>query len=180
MKQDLIHIKEAAKLLGITRQAVYKKLKTLGKMPTKVGNKAFIDAETLKEIKNGKKVQPAVAEGVTTVTKQVDNELINLLKQNIKELQQDKVTVQNQVDKLNLQLEIKDKQIEDLSVSGREMRLLLGSAQKQIAGLLPSPAEPHKPDYEPSQPIDTYSPSDHKQPEVKPTKKKKKKKKKKS
>jgi Neuraminidase (sialidase) len=164
MKQDLIHIKEAAKLLGVTRQAVYKKLTALGKKPQKVGNKAFIDAVTLQEIKDGKKVKPVVATGDNTATKQVDNELVNLLKQQLEELKNDKVTLQRQVD-------IKDRQIEDLSNSGREMRLLLGAAQKQITGLLPAPAEPHKPDYEPSQP-------DHNQPE-KPAKKKSKKKKKK-
>ena len=165
MKQDLIHIKEVAKLLGVTRQAVYKKLTVLGKKPTKVGNKSFIDAGTIKEIKEGKKVSPEVATGGDTETKPIDNELVNLLKQQVEELKGDKVALQRQVD-------IKDRQIEDLATSGREMRLLLGAAQKQITGLLPSPAEPHQPDYE-------HSPSDHNQPEMKPAKKKKKKKKKK-
>jgi len=168
MKHDLIHIKEAAKLLGVTRQAVYKKLAQLGKKPTKVGNKSFIDAETLQEIKDGKKVQPPVSDGDTSVTKQVDNELVNILKKQVEGLQLDKVAAQRQVDNLQRQLEIKDRQIEDLSTGGREMRLLLGSAQKQI-GLLTAPA-----------PIDVdeaFQP-DHNQPEVKPAKKKKKKKKK--
>ena len=166
MKQELIHIKEVAKLLGVTRQAVYKKLTALGKKPTKVGNKSFIDADTLKEIKDGKKVSPEVATGGDTATKPVDNELVNLLKQQVEELKSDKVSLQRQVD-------IKDRQIEDLSNSGREMRLLLGAAQKQITGLLPSPAEPHQPDYEPSTPVPN-------QPEMKQSRKKKKKKKKKN
>ena len=172
MNQELLHIKEVAKLLGVTRQAVYKKLTALGRKPTKVGNKSFIDADTLKEIKEGKKkvqppvakVSPPVAEDGDTATNQVDNELVNLLKNQINELSKDKVALQRQVD-------IKDRQIEDLSNSGREMRLLLGASQKQITGLLPSPApidEPHKSDYE-------HYPST----EMKPTKKQKKKKKKK-
>ena len=175
MNQKLTHIKDVAKILGVTRQAVYKKLTALGRKPTKVGNKSFIDAETLKEIKDGKKVQPPVAKVSTpvaedgdTATNQVDNELVNLLKNQINELSKDKVALQRQVD-------IKDRQIEDLSNSGREMRLLLGAAQKQITGLLPSPApidEPLKPDYEPSTPVPN-------QPEMQPSKKKKKKKKKK-
>ena len=168
MNQELLHIKEVARLLGVTRQAVYKKLTALGKKPTKIGNKSFIDAETLKEIKEGKKVSPTVAENGDTATMQVNNELVNLLKDQIKELSQDKVALQRQID-------IKDRQIEDLATSGREMRLLLGAAQKQITGLLPSPApidEPLKPDYEQSTPVP-------KQPEMKPSKKKKKKKKKK-
>ncbi len=166
MNQKLTHIKDVAKILGVTRQAVYKKLTALGRKPTKVGNKSFIDADTLKEIKEGKKMSPEVATGGDTATKQVDNELVNLLIQQVEELKSDKVALQRQVD-------IKDRQIEDLSNSGREMRLLLGAAQKQITGLLPSPApaEPLKPDYEHSQP-------DHNQPE-KPAKKKSKKKKKK-
>ena len=164
MKQDLIHVKEAAKLLGVTRQAVYKKLQSHGLKPQKVGNKAFIDKDTLRAIKEGKKVQPPSATGDTYATKQVDNELINLLKQQLDELKNDKANLQRQV-------EIKDRQIEDLSTSGSEMRLLLGAAQKQIAGLLPSPDEPRKPVYEPP-------PPDHNQPE-KPAKKKSKKKKKK-
>ena len=163
MKQKLTHIKDVAKILGVTRQAVYKKLTALGRKPTKVGNKSFIDAETLKEIKEGKKMSPEVATGGDTATKQVDNELVNLLKNQINDLSQDKVALQRQVD-------IKDRQIEDLSNSGREMRLLLGAAQKQITGLLPAPVEPLKSDYE--------STPDHSQPEVKPSKKKKKKKKK--
>jgi excisionase family DNA binding protein len=164
MKQDLIHIKEAAKLLGVTRQAVYKKLQSHGLKPQKVGNKAYIDKDTLRAIKEGKKVQPSATDGVTSATKQVDNELINLLSQQLEDLKNDKLNLQKQV-------EIKDRQIEDLSTSGREMRLLLGAAQKQIGGLLPSPAEPHKPVYEPP-------PPDHNQPE-KPAKKSKKKRKKK-
>jgi excisionase family DNA binding protein len=165
MKQDLIHIKEAARLLGVTRQAVYKKLQSHGLKPQKVGNKAFIDKDTLRAIKEGKKVSAQVAESVTTATKQVDNELINLLRQQLDEIKNDKANLQRQV-------EIKDRQIEDLSTSGSEMRLLLGAAQKQIAGLLPSPVEPPKPVYEPP-------PPDHNQPELKPKKSKKKKKKKK-
>jgi hypothetical protein len=168
MKQELIHIKEAAKMLGVTRQAVYKKLTALGKKPQKVGNKAFIDAATLQEIKDGKKLQPPVSDGDNTATKQVDNELVNLLKQQVEGLQQDKVAAQSQVDNLQRQLEIKDRQIDDLSTGGREMRLLLGSAQKQI-GLLTAPAPID---------VDEPSPPDHNQPE-KPSKKKKKRKKKK-
>ena len=182
MKRELIHIKEAAKLLGVTRQAVYKKLQALGKKPQKVGNKAFIDSETLTEIKEGKKVQPAVAEGVTIATKQGDNgdiELIKILKNQINSLQQDKVTAQRQCDNLQKQIEIKDRQIEDLSVSSREIRILLGNAQKQLGGLLPSQVEQHKPEYGPSQPVDDYFPSDHKQPKMKSKKRKKRKKKKK-
>jgi len=170
--QDLIHIKDAANLLGVTRQAVYKKLTSIGRKPTKVGNKSFIDADTLRAIKDGKKVSPQVAANGDTATEQVDNELVNLLKSQIEELKQDKVALQRQV-------EIKDQQIEDLSTSGREMRLLLGAAQKQVAGLLPHSSEPHKPEYEPSQPVDEYSPPEHKQSKVKPKKKKGKKKKKK-
>ena len=166
MKQELIHVKEAAKLLGVTRQAVYKKLQVLGKKPQKVGNKAFIDAATLREIKDGKKLQPPSATGDTSATKQVDNELVNLLKKMNEELKLDKVAAQRQVDNLQRQLEIKDRQIDDLSTGGREMRLLLGSAQKQI-GLLTAPIN-----------VDEPFPPDHNQPE-KPAKKKKKKKKKK-
>ena len=170
MKQNLTHIKDVAKILGVTRQAVYKKLTALGKKPTKVGNKSFIDAETLKEIKDGKKVQPPVAdvsppvaENGDTATKQVDSELVNLLKKNIENLQQDKVALQRQVD-------IKDRQIEDLSASGRELRMLLANAQQHV-GMLPSPIDEHlKPDYEPPPPAP-------KQPEMKSPKKKKKKKK---
>ena len=176
MKQNLTHIKEVAKLLGVTRQMVYKRLTALGKKPTKVGNKAFIDEDTLCELKEGKKVQPAVAVGDSTATKQVDSELVNILKQQINELSQDKVAAQRQVDNLQKQLEIKDSQIADLSNGSRELRMLLGSAQKQIVGMLPSPDsidEPLKPNYEPP-------PSDLNQPtEMKPKKKKKKKKKKK-
>jgi len=175
MKQDLIHINEVATILGVTRQAVYKRLTVLGKKATKVGNKAFVDAETIKELKEGKKVSPQVATGDSrgdTATRHVDTDVVNILKQQIEELKHDKVAAQRQVDNLQKQLEIKDRQIEDLSASGREMRLLLGNAQKQIAGLLPSPAED-------TQPIDaSYSQQTQKQPEIKQTNKKKKKKKK--
>ena len=171
MKQNLTHIKDVANLLGVTRAMVYKRLAALNKKPTKVGGKSYIDGETLQEIQEGKrvspKVSPEVSDGDNTATKQVDNELVNLLKNQINDLSQDKVALQRQVD-------IKDRQIEDLSNSGREMRLLLGAAQKQITGLLPPPApidEPLKPDYEPSTPVPN-------QPEMKPSKKKKKKKKK--
>ena len=166
MEQELIHISDAAKILSVTRQMVYKRLKAFGRKPTKVGKKAYIDRKTLKELKDGKKVKPEVATSGDTATKSVDNELVNLLVQQLDELKSDKVALQRQVD-------IKDRQIEDLSNSGREMRLLLGAAQKQITGLLPSPAEPHQPDYEPSTPVPN-------QPEMKPSKKEKKKKRKKN
>jgi hypothetical protein len=175
MNQKLTHIKDVAKLLGVTRQAVYKKLTVLGKKPTKVGGKSFIDADTLKEIKEGKKVSPQVAESVTSATKQVDtdnSEIVNILKQQLNSLQQDKVTSQLQVDNLQHQLSVKDRQIEDLSNSGREIRLLLANAQQHI-GMIPAPLdEPRNPNYEPSTPAP-------KQPEMKPKKQKHKHKKKK-
>ena len=164
MKQNLTHIKDVAKLLGVTRTMVYKRLAALNKKPTKVGGKSYIDGETLQEIKDGKRVSPKVSPEVSGGDNTASKEVVNLLIQQVEELKNDKVTLQEQIS-------IKDRQIEDLTTGSRELRMLLGSAQKQIVGLLPAPVEPLKPDYE--------STPDHNQPEMQPSKKKKKKKKKK-
>ena len=167
MNQNLTHIKDVAKLLGVTRAMVYKRLAALNKKPTKVGGKSYIDGETLKEIQEGKRVSPKVSPEVSGGDNTASKEVVNLLIQQVEELKNDKVTLQEQIS-------IKDSQIADLATGSRELRMLLGSAQKQIVGLLPSPSpvdEPLRPDYEPSTPAP-------KQPEMKPEKKKKKKKKK--
>ena len=139
MKEGLIQIQDAAGRLGVTRQAVYKRLSSLGEKPIKVGGKSFVDAETFKNLEQKPKLQPKGDSGDSDKggdTRSVDNvgleTVVKLLQEQVSDLRLDKVTARQQVDSLQRQVETKDQHISQLLETQKHTNILLaGYQQKQ-------------------------------------------------
>lgn len=101
MEKKLLTVSEFSELVGMSRQAVYKKIKTDNQLSTcvnRVDNKIFIDIIRFREITDNQSDNQCVNQVDTLVVSK--NELIEILKKELEEK--------------NKQLLEKDKQIETL------------------------------------------------------------------